>query len=367
MPLNKVFRIFDIPHSLRYLSISKVNSMNATLRNWLYSLSLTPGLLVVYGNLHGGIWSIANLLYSVILLGMVEVFTKNFLSQENSGQNDTLPNIILWLHVPLQIASIGSFIYGVKHEIIGDYHIWYAALSMSVYTGSGAIVMAHEFIHRKGTLSQWAGKFLLFTSGNFYFFIEHLRVHHKWVGTVHDSATAKRGQSVYGFFLTSALGQIKSAWKLEAERCRMKGKFVWGWENYMMRQFFYHIVFNAFVFLVLGPLALAAWFVHCLHANFLLEYVNYIEHYGLVRNENERVTEVHSWQSDKFVSRFVLVDLSRHSDHHYYASKPYHTLITYEKSPVLPGGYASLIIPVLIPPIWRKLTHPILEEMRSAE
>lgn len=338
--------------------------MKATLRNWLYSLSLTPGLVVVYGNLHGGIWSIANVLYSLVVLGLVEVLTKNFLSQENSGEDDSLPNIILWLHVPLQIASIGSFIYGVKHEIIADYHIWYAAISMAVYTGSGAIVMAHEFIHRKGAWSQWAGKFLLFTSGNFYFFIEHLRVHHKWVGTDHDSATAKRGQSVYGFFVSSGLGQIRSAWKLETDRCRKEGKSVWGWENYMVRQLFYHIFFDVILFLVAGPLALAAWFLHCLLANFLLEYVNYIEHYGLLRNENERVTELHSWQSDKFVSRFVLVDLSRHADHHYYASKPFHTLITYEKSPVLPGGYASLIIPALIPPIWKRLTHPILDRLQ---
>ncbi|MES2560718.1 MAG: alkane 1-monooxygenase [Bacteroidota bacterium] len=337
--------------------------MNATLRNWLYSLSLTPGLVVVYGNLHGGVWSAANVLYSLVILGLVEVVTKNFSSQEHTGSNDTIPNLILWLHVPLQIACILSFMYGVKNEIIADYHIWYAAMSMSVYTGSGAIVVAHEFIHRKGILSQWAGKFLLFTAGNFYFFIEHLRVHHKWVGTGKDSATAKRGQSVYGFFVTSGWGQIKSAWKLETERCRREGKAARGVANYMVRQLLYHVLFDAILLVILGPLALAAWFVHCLLANFLLEYVNYIEHYGLVRSENERVNELHSWQTDKFVSRFILVDLSRHADHHYYAAKPFHTLTSYEKSPVLPGGYASLIIPALFPPVWRKITHPILDRI----
>jgi alkane 1-monooxygenase len=336
--------------------------MKATLRNWLYSLSLTPGLIVVYGNLHGGVWAAGNLLYSLVVLGLVEVVTKNFTSQENSGDDDRIPNIILWLHVPLQILSVISFVYGIRNNIIGDYHIWYAAMSMAVYSGSGAIVVAHEFIHRKDALSQWAGKFLLFTAGNFYFFVEHLRVHHKWVGTAKDSATARRGQSVYSFFLSSGLGQIKGAWKLEAERCRKEGTAPLGWNNYMIRQLVYHILFDTTLFWVAGPLALAAWFGHCILANFLLEYVNYIEHYGLERGEKERVTEVHSWQSDKLVSRFVLIDLSRHADHHYYASKPFHTLNTYEKSPVLPGGYASLIIPALIPPLWKKLTHSILDE-----
>jgi len=339
--------------------------MFATLRNWLYAFSLTPGLVVIYGNLHGGMWAAGNIIYSLVILGLVEVVTKNFTSQKHSGENSLIPDTILWLHVPLQIGCILSFVYGVKYNIIADYHIWIAAISMGIYTGSGAIVMAHEFIHRKNRFAQWAGRFLLFTAGNFYFFIEHLRVHHKWVGTDKDSATAKRGQSVYGFFLTSGLGQIKSAWHLETERCKKEGKAVFGLHHYMIRQLVLHILFDISLLLIAGPLVLAAWFVQCILANFLLEYVNYIEHYGLSRNEKERVTEIHSWQSDKLVSRFVLVDLSRHADHHYYASKPFHTLLTYEKSPVLPGGYASLILPALIPPIWRKLTHPILDALAS--
>jgi alkane 1-monooxygenase len=335
--------------------------MTATLRNWLYTLSLTPGIVVVAGNLVGGIWAAGNVLYSLVVLGLIEVVTKNFLSPENSGKDDFIPNLILWLHVPLQVVCILSFVYGVRQNIIADYHIWFAAVSMGIYSGSGAIVMAHEFIHRKNKIWQLAGRFLLFTAGNFYFFIEHLRIHHKWVGTARDSATAKRGQSVYRFFLTSSLGQIKSAWHLETERCRKEKKWDLGLYNYMVRQLLFHILFDITLFLIAGPLDLAAWFVQCIVANFLLEYVNYIEHYGLVRNEKERVTELHSWQSDQLISRFVLVDLSRHADHHYYASKPFHTLNSYEKSPVLPGGYASLIVPALIPALWRKLTHPILD------
>jgi alkane 1-monooxygenase len=338
--------------------------MTSATRNWLYAMSLTPGILVVFGNLHGGIWSAANMLYSVVILGGIEVCTRNFLSRENSGASDAIPVAITWLHVPLQIACIFSFVYGVKNQIIGDYHIWFAALSMAIYSGSGAVVIAHEFIHRKEKKWQLAGRFLLFTAGNFYFYIEHLRVHHKWVGTEKDAATAKRGQSVYGFFVSSVLGQIKSAWKLETERCRSINKPARGFENYMIRQFCFHLLFDVLLFAIAGPLALAAWFVHCFVAGFLVEYVNYIEHYGLTRKDTERATEKHSWQSDKFPSRFVLIDLSRHADHHNHAAKPFQTLDTYPDSPVLPGGYASLILPALIPPLWRKLVHPLLDRLQ---
>jgi alkane 1-monooxygenase len=336
--------------------------VKATVRNSAYGLSLLPGVLVVYGNLHAGGWYAAtNLIFSLVVLGLIDAFNPTVLSQEHSGKQDTIPNLVLWLHVVLQITCVGSFVYAVVQQIHSDYTLFAMALSMAVYTGSGAIVVAHEFIHRKNPLSQWAGKLLLFTAGNFYFFIEHLRVHHKWVGTTDDPATAHRGQSVYDFFVSSSLGQIKGAWKLETERCKQKGfSFL---QHYMLRQLVLHLLFDTTLLIVAGPLALLAWFIHCILANFLLEYVNYIEHYGLNRNKNERVTELHSWQSDRFVSRFFLVDLSRHADHHYYASKPYHTLESFEQSPVLPGGYASLIIPALIPFWWRKLTHPILDKL----
>lgn len=93
-------------------------------------------------------------------------------------------------------------------------------------------------------------------------------------------------------------------------------------------------------------------------ANILLEYTNYIEHYGLSRKANERVNETHSWQSDRVVSRYFLIDLSRHADHHFHAAKPFNALISYKKSPVLPGGYSSMFLPALIPALWFKLVNP---------
>jgi alkane 1-monooxygenase len=340
--------------------------MNATLRNRLYILSLTPGLMVIFGNLNGGWWVLSNSLYSLGFLGLVEIFTKEFRSGIHSGDDDQVPNTILWLHIPFQIACIATFFYGIDSGILNSRTAPVAAVSMGINTGASAIVAAHEFIHRKSRIYQLAGKFLLFTAGNFYFFVEHLRVHHKWVGTARDAATAKRNQSLYSFFITSATGQMAGAWKLERERCIKEGRAVLGPGNYVMRQIFFHALFASLLYMVFGGLALIAWFVHGIIANFLLEYVNYIEHYGLTRSEKERVTEHHSWQTDKLVSRFVLSDLSRHADHHYYASKPFHTLDTYDKSPVLPGGYASLFLAAMIPPLWKRLTHPILDRLQRS-
>ena len=226
------------------------------------------------------------------------------------------------------------------------------SLSVGVNTGASAIVIAHELIHRKNKLYHLAGKFLLFTAGNIYFYIDHLKVHHKWVGTERDPATARKGENVYTFFFRSAIGQVKSSLNVESERLQKENSFKFGWRNYVVANFLLLIVFCSFVIYFIGTKAVIVFLLQSMIANFLLEYTNYIEHYGLIRKENERVDETHSWQSDKVISRYFLIDLSRHSDHHYYASKPYNKLNSYETSPVLPGGYVSMFYFALIPPLW---------------
>jgi len=333
-------------------------------RNITYLLSITPALAVICGNLNGGWWSLLNVVYSLVFLGAAEWLLKPVKDNAHSNKDDSLPQFILFLHLPMQAVCIISFFYGIYTNILHGQWLWYAAISMGVNTGSAAIVVAHEFIHRKEKIIQFFGRWLLFTAGNFYFFIEHLRVHHKWVGTVKDAATAKKGQSLYAFFLSSSLGQIKGAWCLENERLTKTGKSFFTLNHYVIRQVVLHLLLDMLIWYCLGPIALLAFVLHCLVANFLLEYVNYIEHYGLSRDDKDRVTEIHSWQSDIPVSRFLLVDLSIHADHHYYASKPYHTLSSYEKSPELPSGYAGLFFVAAIPPLWFSIMDKRIEELK---
>lgn len=326
--------------------------MQAKARNILYSLSLTPAVLVIYGNLSGGFATWYNAIYILLILGALEWLIPLFKNNTHSSNNDVLPKIILYLHVLAQLGCMGSFFYGIYHELLTGVSMVGAVLSMGIHSGASAIVVAHEFIHRKHKFQQWLGRLLLFTAGNFYFFIEHLKIHHKWVGTDKDTATAKRGQSVYAFFLSSSMGQFLGAFKLESQRMKQENRSRFSLHHYVVRQLFLHACFDTLIVFILGWAALGWFVLHCVVANFLLEYVNYIEHYGLKRSEKQRVTEVHSWQSNQPISRFFLIDLSRHADHHYYASKPYHTLISYDKSPELPSGYAGMFFIAAIPPIW---------------
>lgn len=329
-------------------------------RNTAYLFSLLPGVITVSGNFLGGNWVYGNFLYSLVFLALVEWFVPEKKSNE-SQKESRLPDLILIFHVVLQVLALSTLFYSLKENKIFGFAILGAALSTGVHSGTSAIVIAHEMIHRKSAVWQSLGKFLLFTVGNIYFFVEHLRIHHKWVGTDNDPATARYGENVYSFFIRSVTGQIAGAWKLEKARLTTEQKSVFNFSNYVWMSLLALIFVLLMLYFWLGQIAAFVFALQALIANFLLEYTNYVEHYGLHRDEKERVREMHSWQSDKFVSRFMLIDLSRHSDHHYYASKPYHVLERYEDSPVLPGGYAAAFYLALIPPLWFKVVNKTLK------
>ncbi|MFI5218565.1 MAG: alkane 1-monooxygenase [Bacteroidia bacterium] len=326
------------------------------LRNYKYSLSLVPAVFVITGNLLGGWWVALNTVFSLGLLVVLENFVPE--NKDNrTDDNQLFPEALLFIHVLMQVICLATLFRSISHFNYSAIQFFVLSISVGINTGASSIVIAHELIHRKNKFYQLAGKFLLFTAGNIYFFVDHLKVHHKYVGTSLDPATARYGESVYKFFLRTTFGQMKSSLKTEAQRLQNKNAFKYGLRNYVIASLLLLIIFYSALYYFIGTKAVVVFLIQSLVANFLLEYTNYIEHYGLTRKEDERVTEIHSWQSDKVISRYFLIDLSRHSDHHYYASKPYHTLNSYEKSPVLPGGYVSMIYYALIPPLWFKVIH----------
>lgn len=343
---------------------SEVKRPGKSFRNWKYFLNLIPVILVIFGNLSGGWFTLLNFTFSFILLGIAEVLVPEDHTNDDLT-DDKLPEILMYLSVLGQILAISSLIYGISSGIIIEYWILTAAISTGGSSGTLAIVVAHELIHKKHKIWNFAGRFLLFTAFNPYFYIHHLRVHHKYVGTDQDPVTAKFGENYYHFALRSISGQFRQSMKIETERCMSKKLAPYGLNNYIIACISGYLIIIALCTIIWGWNVAAAIILQAIFANLLLEYTNYIEHYGLGRLDNERVNEKHSWQSDKLISRFLLIDLSRHSDHHFHASKPFNQLLSYPESPVLPGGYASMILPALIPPLWFKLVNKRVPENYS--
>lgn len=87
---------------------------------------------------------------------------------------------------------------------------------------------------------------------------------------------------------------------------------------------------------------------------------NYIEHYGLLRQKDvngkyERVLPEHSWNNNNIVTNLFLYQLQRHSDHHAFPTRPFQALRHFDEAPELPNGYASMLLPALIPAWWSKI------------
>lgn len=219
--------------------------------------------------------------------------------------------------------------------------------SSSAYSG---IVVAHELIHRPAKSWRLLGRLLLVTVCYEHFYTEHVRGHHVRVGTDADPATARYGETFVQYYLRTVPAQFKSAWRLETKRL---GSVDMRWYDLrLLRSRVLHgvvaqMLLTAAIAYWAGPAACAVFLLQSLWASRALEVVNYFEHWGL-RRASTRVLPSHSWDTHSRFTYYALTGLSRHADHHAFASRPYQQLRVWEQSPKLPAGYLAMFPLVLM-------------------
>jgi len=235
--------------------------------------------------------------------------------------------------------------------------------AMGLMCGSFGINVAHELGHRSTKREQWMAKALLLTSMYMHFIIEHNRGHHRHVATPDDPATARKNEWLHTFLVRSVVYSYISAWKIELNSLKRKNIHPLSLKNEMFRFLMIQIGFLVAIAVVFSPTSMLYFATAAGIGIFLLETVNYVEHYGLVRNEvspgkYERTMPHHSWNSDHILGRLMLFELSRHSDHHFVASKKYQVLEHHEDSPQMPTGYPGMIVLACFPPLWFLVMNP---------
>ena len=329
---------------------------------------LLPYLLSYIIPLTAGIWTYSAFSVAFIILPLAELFT----GTDNSGvpqdeqerfKNNPLFSVLLWGHAVFQYLVLIVFLNKTGSAGMNLFETAGCLLSAGVSFGGLGITVAHELIHRKSTFERFLGKAILLSTLYIHFFIEHIRGHHKNVGTVEDPASSPMGMSFYSFWTRTVFGSYMNSWRLEMERLGNSGKRVISYRNQMIRFTAYTVFFILAVVFAYGPRVLPYYIAASVIGFSLLELVNYIEHYGLTRDRRangraEKVAPYHSWNTDKMLSRWLLFELTRHSDHHLYASKKYQILESVDGGPALPGGYPGMIILALMPPLWKKVMDP---------
>lgn len=281
-------------------------------------------------------------------------------AEEEIAKADNTYDYLLYMIVPMQYVALFLFLNSFTQEGLEGWMIGGRIFVMGLLCGTFGINVGHELGHRTNPLEQNLAKALLLTSLYMHFYIEHNRGHHKRVSTPEDPSSARPGESVYAFFMRSIVGSYRSAWDI-SNRERIKKNIPWlSFRNEMLMFQLLQIGLIVGIAAYFG-LETTGWFVCAAVIGFLLlETVNYIEHYGLQRKKTgvvsyERPKPAHSWNSDHAIGRLVLFELSRHSDHHYMASRKYQILRHHEDAPQMPTGYPGMMILSLIPPLWFKV------------
>jgi alkane 1-monooxygenase len=240
------------------------------------------------------------------------------------------------------------------------------ALTVGMVSGV-AINTAHELGHKRASLERWLSRIALAQSGYGHFFIEHNRGHHVRVATPEDPASSRLGESFYAFLPRTVIGSLRSAWELEAVRLRRLGSPLIGPRNDILGAWAMTVVLFAALVAGFGVTVLPYLLLQAVVGFSLLEVVNYLEHYGLLRQRREdgryeRTRPEHSWNSNSAASNVLLYHLQRHSDHHANPVRRYQALRHVEEAPQLPTGYAGMIVLALFPPMWRRvMDHRVLE------
>lgn len=232
-------------------------------------------------------------------------------------------------------------------------------LQTGLLIGMIGTIPAHELTHRTwDRVSLAVGRWLLAFSFDTSFAIEHVYGHHRAVATADDPATAPRGRSVYRHIWASTWRGNRSAWRIETARLRRLGLPVWSPRNALLRGTAMSGLLLAAAAALGGAAGLVILVAAGLWGKALLEIVNYMEHYGLVRVPGTPVQPRHSWNTNRRLSSWSLFNLTRHSHHHAEGEVPFQDLQPIPQAPQMIGGYLTTIGVALCPPLWHRLMTP---------
>ncbi len=354
------------------MSTAPFSSFRKAAPFWM-SLGLVP--LAWIGAFFGG-WTVALLpLTAWWIFTALDAATGMNLDNPDT---DTPEDHLLWyraitiLWFPVQAVTIYALIWYVTHTgHLGTPEKFILFFGVGVLSGTIGIVYSHELMHQKTRLERWLGDLLLATVLYSHFRSEHLLVHHVHVGTPRDAVTARYNEGFPRFFFRVLFQCLWSAWKAEKAMLSRRGLSVFSFRNPFWRYAVLQALALGLALTLGGWEGLALFVMQAASAVWQLEMTNYVEHYGLTRKhigdgKYEHVKPHHSWNAAHKATNWLLINLQRHSDHHYKPHRRFPLLQTYDedKAPQLPYGYPLMAAMAMIPPLWRRRMNPRVRAWR---
>ena len=332
-----------------------------------YFVVFATPLALLLGGMKGGAFTLLPVGLVFVVLPLLDESVGSAGSVAALPRPDRLRfDLPLWLWIPVALASTLAVIATLPGRPLPD--SIGLLISLGVMNGAGGITIAHELMHRRRRPERAAAELLMTLVSYPHFCVEHIHGHHRNVASLRDPATSRLGEGLYAFLLRCVPGSLLSAWRLEGERVRRSGQS--GLGDRRLRMPLLLLASYAAIGGAWGLPGVLAFALQGATAALLLEAVNYLEHYGLLRNELpggqlEAVRPEHSWNSDRCVSNWYLFNLARHSDHHWQASRTYDQLRHRQEAPQLPAGYAAMLLLAFVPPLWFRVMDPRVSAWRA--
>jgi len=342
--------------------------LKAGMNSLKYLAAYTIPLSAYIGISQEGSWYYLTPVYAFLMIPVLEILLpqnpQNLEAPQKEAQGiNPVYDWMLYANIPIVYGLIWLVGIKVSSDSFSGFEYVGMALSLGIVLGTNGINVGHELGHRQSSPERFLGKLLLLPSLYMHFYIEHNFGHHQNAATKEDPATARYNQWVYHFWITSVTRQYLNAWRIQKNLLKREGRSFFSIYNDMFWYLLIQAAYVALLFGLFGGFATGFLLVCGIIGFLLLETVNYIEHYGLLRRKlpsgrYERVRQVHSWNSNHIMGRIVLYELTRHSDHHYKSSKKYQLLDYHEESPEMPFGYPTSMVLSLVPPLWFRVMNP---------
>ncbi|MGB0526091.1 MAG: alkane 1-monooxygenase [Flammeovirgaceae bacterium] len=341
-----------------------------------YSVGFILPLLTWYSFNSTGWETFLPFIYVFLAIPLIELLispdSSNFSKAEEASRLDNLLyDLQIYMIVPVQLFTLAYFLFSMQEVGLTWVEKAGRITSMGLCCGVLGINIGHELGHRTKWYEKWMAKINLMTSLNMHFMYEHNLHHHKMVSTPEDPATARYGEPLYFFWFRSIVGVYKWAWKLERQRLKRKGIAFFSFSNRMITDHLIELSLIVGIGVFFGLTIMSYFLMAALLGHLILETVNYIEHYGLLRQKYgdryERVMPTHSWNSDHLLGRLNLFELSRHSDHHFISSRKYQVLRHMDESPQMPTGYPGMMLLSTIPPLWFAVMNPKVQQINKTK
>lgn len=359
----------------RYLPADKVARLQRALPFWA-AFSLVP--LAVVSATQGG-WTVFLLplftWYFFAALDAVLGLELDNLDPETRESHIRMYSAVTVLWPPVQFCLLFWMIWYATGP--GDAHLnaletILLFFGMGVISGTIGINFSHELMHQKSRAERFLGDALLSMVLYSHFRSEHLQVHHRHVGTPRDPVTARYNEGFHRFFPRVLRESLLSSWEAEKAMLARKGKPWWDLGNPFWKYWGLQAFMLLLAALIGGWTGLALFVWQAFVAIWQLELVNYVEHYGLTRKhlgdgKYEHVKPQHSWNAAQKASNWLLINLQRHSDHHYKPNRRFPLLQNYseDEAPQLPYGYPVMTVAAMIPPLWRRVMNPRVRRWRE--